>query len=180
VRELEDAVTGSAGLEGVALRYGGLYGPGTEYEAGGAFREAVRRGLFRISGDGAGIWSLVHVDDAAAATVAALDRGAPGIYNIVDDDPAPVSVWAPAFAEAVGGPPPPTITLWIGRLASGDYGVAMMTEIRGASNEKAKRELGWTLRYPSWRQGFAEVYGRPAERPATTPSRTQRPSAAAR
>jgi nucleoside-diphosphate-sugar epimerase len=107
-----------------------------------------------------GIWSFVHVEDAAAATVAAVDRGAPGLYQIVDDDPAPVSEWLPALAAAVGGRPPRRIPAWAARLLIGEHGVAMMCEIRGASNARAKRELGWTLRYPSWRAGFVTGLGR--------------------
>ena len=118
----------------------------------------MRKRRFPIVGDGGGVWSFVHLDDAAAATVLALEEGAPGIYNVVDDDPAPVSEWLPALAESIGAKPPRHVPRWLARLLAGDAGVALMTEIRGASNAKAKRELGWTLRYPSWRQGFPAAY----------------------
>ena len=150
IRHLERVVVEAGG---VALRYGGLYG-----DAGDAQIEMVRKRRFPIVGDGGGVWSFVHLDDAAAATVLALDRGLPGVYNVVDDDPAPVREWLPVLAEALGAKPPRHVPRWLGRLAAGDVGVAMMTEIQGASNARAKRELGWTLRYPSWRQGFPAAY----------------------
>jgi nucleoside-diphosphate-sugar epimerase len=125
----------------------------------------VRRRRFPIVGDGAGVWSFVHLDDAAAATVLALDRGTRGVYNVVDDDPAPVREWLPALAEAIGAKPPRRVPRWLARLLAGEAGVALMTEIRGASNAKAKRQLGWTLRYPSWRDGFAAAYGSRSEGP---------------
>jgi nucleoside-diphosphate-sugar epimerase len=140
----------------------------------------VRKRQFPIVGDGGGYGSFVHLDDAAAATVLALEHDGPAVYDVVDDEPAPVREWLPVLAEVLGAKPPRRFPEWLARVFAGDAGVMLGTSARGASNEKAKRELGWTLRYPSWRQGFAEVYGRPAERPATTPSRTQRPSAAAR
>jgi nucleoside-diphosphate-sugar epimerase len=152
IRHLESAAT-------TALRYGGLYGPGTTLAPGGAHAEAVRKRRFPIVGDGGGIWSFVHVDDAAAATALAVERGARGIFNVVDDDPAPVAEWLPHLARVLGAEPPRRVPVWLGRLAVGKHGVAMMTSIRGASNENAKRELGWTPRYPSWRDGFAEVFG---------------------
>ena len=110
-------------------------------------------------GDGGGVWSFVHIDDVADATVAALERGKPGIYNVVDDEPATVSEWLPVLAEALGAGPPRRVPAWVGRLAAGSDGVAMMTEIRGASNAKAKRELGWQPRHPSWREGFRTALG---------------------
>jgi nucleoside-diphosphate-sugar epimerase len=113
---------------------------------------------FPIVGDGGGVWSFVHLDDAAAATVLALEEGSPGIYNVVDDEPAPVREWLPVLAESIGAKPPRHVPRWLARLLAGDAGVALMTEIRGASNAKAKRELGWTPRYPSWRQGFPAAY----------------------
>ena len=138
---------------GIALRYGGFYGaPDDELV------DVVRKRLFPIVGDGGGVWSFIHLDDAATATVLALERGEPGIYNVVDDDPAPVSEWLPALAEAIGARPPRHVPLWLGRLVAGEVPVVMSTESRGASNAKAKRELGWTLRYPSWRQGFRASY----------------------
>jgi nucleoside-diphosphate-sugar epimerase len=140
----------------LALRYGSFYGPGTEIElAGGAIVEMIRKRWFPIIGDGAGVWTWIHIDDAASAAVAAVERGAPGIYNIVDDEPAPVSAWLPALASALGAKPPHRVPVWLGRIAAGAVGVSMMTQIRGSSNAKAKRELGWTPRYLSYRDGFA-------------------------
>ena len=159
IRHLEAATLGADGIEGTVLRYGGFYGPGTTIARDGAHVEAVRRRRFPIVGDGGGVWSLVHVDDAAAATMAAIERRADGVYNVVDDEPAPVSEWLPALADAVGAKPPRRVPRWLGRLAAGDATVAMVTEARGASNEKARRELGWELRYPSWREGFREGLG---------------------
>ena len=142
-----------------SLRYGGFYGPGTSLTRDGKLADTIRKGRFPIAGSGAGVWSFVHADDAASATAAAVTRGAPGIYNVVDDDPAPVSEWLPYLAELLGAKPPRLIPAWLGRLVSGELGVAMMTSVRGASNAKAKRELDWQPRYPSWRLGFAEVLG---------------------
>jgi nucleoside-diphosphate-sugar epimerase len=152
IGHLEQAVVDAGGL---ALRYGGLYGSPQDAQL-----ELVRKRRFPIVGDGDGIWSFVHLDDAAAATVLALERGAPGIYNVVDDEPAPVREWLPALAAAIGAKPPRRIPRWLARIVAGEAGVALMTEIRGASNQKAKRELGWTPRYPSWRDGFRAAYGR--------------------
>jgi nucleoside-diphosphate-sugar epimerase len=112
-----------------------------------------------LVGDGAGVWSFIHMDDAAAAAIAAMDRAAPGIYNVADDRPAPVREWLPALAEAVGAKPPRHVPVWLGRLAAGEVGVSMMTRIRGTSNEKAKREFGWTPRYPSYLEGFTQGLG---------------------
>jgi len=151
IRHLEHAV-GEVG--GIALRYGGFYG-----SPGDAQLELVRKRRFPIVGDGGGIWSFIHLDDAAAATVLALERGEPGVYNVVDDEPAPVREWLPALAAAIGARPPRRVPRWLARLLAGEPGVVLMTDIRGASNAKAKRELGWTLRYPSWRQGFVASYG---------------------
>jgi 2-alkyl-3-oxoalkanoate reductase len=150
IRHLEQAV-GEA--RGIALRYGGFYGSPDDAQL-----ELVRRRRFPIVGDGDGIWSFVHLDDATAATVLALERGEPGVYNVVDDEPAPVREWLPALAAAIGAKPPRRVPRWLARLLAGEPGVALMTDIRGASNAKAKRELGWTLRYPSWRQGFVAAY----------------------
>jgi nucleoside-diphosphate-sugar epimerase len=158
IRHLENAVTGADGIEGLALRYGGFYGPGTSIAVNpdGAQVEMIRKRRFPVVGSGAGIWSLVHIHDAAAATAAALERGAGGVYNVVDDDPAPVSVFLPELTSAIGAKPPRHVPRWLGRLVGGEAAVIMMTEIRGASNAKAKRELGWELRYPSWRLGFKD------------------------
>ena len=139
---------------GVALRYGGFYGSPADAQL-----ELVRNRRFPIVGDGGGIWSFVHLEDAAAATVLAVEQGATGIYNIVDDEPAPVRDWLPELAATIGAKPPRRVPRWLARLLAGESGVVLMTEIRGASNEKAKRELGWTLRYPSWREGFRAAYG---------------------
>jgi nucleoside-diphosphate-sugar epimerase len=139
---------------GIALRYGAFYGPGTGLSRDGDMVELVTKRKWPIVGDGAGVWSFVHIDDAASATMAAMERGAPAIYNVADDDPAPVAEWLPALAAALGAKPPRRVPVWLGRLAVGEVGVSMMTQIRGASNAKAKRELDWTLRYPTWREGF--------------------------
>jgi nucleoside-diphosphate-sugar epimerase len=152
---LERAVTGADWTAGIVLRYGGLYGPGTNLVKGGAMVEMVAQRKFPIVGSGAGVWSFVHVADAAEATVAAVEHGRAGIYNVTDDCPAPVSEWLPALAAAAGAKPPRKVPKWLGRILAGDCGVAMMTEIRGASNAKAKRELSWTPGHPSWREGFA-------------------------
>jgi nucleoside-diphosphate-sugar epimerase len=155
IRHVEDAVTGADWTEGIVLRYGGLYGPGTSMAPGGEQYEMVRARKVPVVGNGAGVWSFVHVADAAQATAAAVDHGERGIYNIVDDDPAPVAVWLPELAKTIGAPKPWRVPRWIGRLAAGEPGTVMMTEIRGASNEKAKRSLQWQPEHPSWRHGFA-------------------------
>jgi nucleoside-diphosphate-sugar epimerase len=157
IRHLEDAVTGADWTDGIVLRYGGFYGPGTSMAPGGEQFEQVRKRKLPVVGDGGGVWSFIHVEDAADATVAAIEHGAPGIYNVVDDEPAPVKVWLPAIAEALHAKPPRHVPRWVGRLAAGEAGTVMMTEIRGASNETAKRDLGWQPRHPSWRQGIAEA-----------------------
>jgi 2-alkyl-3-oxoalkanoate reductase len=161
IRYLEEAVTGPDWIEGIALRYGGFYGPGTSIsrEPGAESTEMVRKRRLPIVGKGTGIQSFIQIEDAAGATAAAVDHGDPGIYNVVDDDPAPLSEWLPVLADALGAKPPRRVPRWLGRLAAGEVGVVMMTEVRGASNAKAKRELGWELRYPSWRQGFREGLG---------------------
>ena len=159
IEHSEKVVLESAHLDGVVLRYGAFYGPGTSIAADGAMLEEVRRRRVPIVGRGAGIWSFVHVDDVAAATLLAAERGRPGIYNIVDDDPAPVSDWLPALAKAIGAPPPLRIPAFIARLAIGAHGISLMNEIRGASNAKAKRELSWKPFYPTWRSGFREGLG---------------------
>lgn len=142
---------------GVVLRYGAFYGPGTGLGTGGEMVEMVRRRKFPVVGGGGGMWSFVHIDDAAAATQLAVQRGAPGLYNIADDEPAPVSEWLPYLAEAVGAKKPMRLPVWIARPMVGRHGVAMMTTIRGSSNAKAKRELGWHPTYPSWRDGFRKL-----------------------
>ncbi len=154
IRHLERAVTHAQGIEGIVLRYGGFYGPGTSLSEGGVHAEAVRQRKFPIVGAGTGVWSFIHILDAATATLLAAEQGAPGVYNIVDDDPAPVCEWLPELASILGAKPPRHVPLWLGRILGGEPVVVMMTELRGASNAKAKRELGWQPLYPSWRQGF--------------------------
>ncbi|WP_173924396.1 NAD(P)-dependent oxidoreductase [Agromyces sp. Marseille-P2726] len=160
IRYLERATTEAGGL---ALRYGGLYGPGNllgrDGSRDGEILAMARARRFPIVGGGTGVWSLVHIDDAASATALALTRGAPGVYNIVDDDPAPVSEWLPDLARAIGAKPPRHLPAWAARPLIGEHGVAMMTTVRGSSNAKAKRELGWELAYPSWREGFRTGLG---------------------
>ena len=152
MRYLDQAVTDAGGI---ALRYGGFYGGSDD-----GLLELVRKRRFPIVGDGGGVSSFIHLDDAAAATVLALEHDGAGIYNIVDDEPAPVREWLPVLANALGAKPPRHVPRWLARLIAGE-GMVMMAESRGASNAKAKRELGWTLRYPSWRQGFTAAYGQP-------------------
>jgi nucleoside-diphosphate-sugar epimerase len=159
LRKLEQTVTETEGVEGLVLRYGFFYGPGSGYAPDGYYAGEVRKRRFPIAGNGNGVFSLIHVDDAASATVAAVERGDPGIYNVVDDDPAPLKEWLPAYAEALGAKKPFRVPKLIARIVAGSYTTTMATELRGASNEKAKRELGWAPRYPSWRQGFQEALG---------------------
>ena len=156
IEHLEKAVLGAAWTEGIVLRYGAFYGPGTSMAPGSEQFEMIRKRRFPVVGDGGGVWSFVHIADAAEATVAAVENGGRGVYNIVDDDPAPVAEWLPELAAMLGAKKPMRVPRFIGRLAAGQAGVVLMTELRGASNAKAKRELGWVLRYPSWRQGFKE------------------------
>jgi nucleoside-diphosphate-sugar epimerase len=151
IRHVEETFVAAGGA---ALRYGGFYGPGTSLAPGGEHVALLRARRFPVVGDGGGVWSFVHIADAADATVAAIERGAHGIYNVVDDDPARVSDWLPVAARAVGAKPPRHVPRWLGRLLAGEAAVVMMTEVRGASNAKAKRELGWTPAHPSWREGF--------------------------
>jgi nucleoside-diphosphate-sugar epimerase len=156
VAELERQVLGAAGIEGVALRYGWLYGPGTYYDRGGQQAGEVSKRRFPVVGKGTGTFSFIHVDDAASAAVAALERGAPGIYNVVDDEPAPLREWLPVYAAALGAKPPLRVPVWLARLVAGKDVAASAVGLRGASNAKARRELGWEPAYPSWRQGFAD------------------------
>jgi nucleoside-diphosphate-sugar epimerase len=155
IHHLERAVLGAEWTEGIVLRYGAFYGPGTAMAPDGEQLELVRRRRFPLVGDGGGIFSFVHVADAAEATVAAVERGSRGVYNVVDDDPAPVAEWLPALAKELGASKPMRVPRFVGRLFAGEAGVMMMTELRGASNAKAKRELGWRPSHPSWRQGLA-------------------------
>jgi nucleoside-diphosphate-sugar epimerase len=153
IRHLEAAVLGAPDMEGFVLRYGGFYGPGTSIDKGGEHAELVRKRKFPIGGDGTGVWSFVHIVDAANATVAAIEGGRPGIYNIVDDDPAPVTEWLPELARQVGGPEPRRLPAWLVRLAAGPQSLSLMTRVRGATNAKAARDLGWRPDH-SWRESF--------------------------
>jgi nucleoside-diphosphate-sugar epimerase len=155
IRHAEEAVLGAEWTEGIVLRYGVFYGPGTSMAPGGDQFELVRKRRFPVVGDGAGVWSFIHVADAAEATVSAIERGRRGVYNVVDDDPASVAEWLPALAQQAGAKKPMRVPRFIGRLFAGEAGVVMMTEVRGASNAKAKSELAWNPAHPSWRQGFA-------------------------
>ena len=155
IRHLEQAVLGARWTEGIVLRYGAFYGPGTSMAPGGEQFEVVRMRKFPLVGDGGGVWSFIHITDAAEATVAAIERGRRGVYNVVDDDPAPVAEWFPTLAHTLGAKKPLRVPRFIGRLFAGEAGVVMMTDARGASNAKAKRELGWRPAHPTWRQGFA-------------------------
>ena len=157
IRYLEDKMRSVTYLEGIALRYGSFYGPGTAIGKGGAVFKLVKKRKLPVIGGGGGIWSFIHISDAALATVAAISHGTPGIYNVADDEPAKVSTWLPALAKAIGAKPPYRIPHWLGELLIGKPGVAMMTQIRGCSNAKAKRELNWTPIYPSWRVGFVDA-----------------------
>ena len=155
VRHLEEAVLGARWTEGILLRYGAFYGPGTSLTLGAEQVELIRKRKFPLVGDGGGVWSFIHIADAAEATLAAVEHGSRGVYNVADDDPAPVAVWLPALAQEIGARKPMHVPRFVGRLFAGEVGVVMMTELRGASNAKAKRELAWQPGHPSWRQGFA-------------------------
>jgi nucleoside-diphosphate-sugar epimerase len=159
IRYLEQSVTTIDWGVGIVLRYGGFYGPGTGMARGGDQAQLVEKRKWPIIGDGGGVWSFVQIEDAAAATVEAIEHGERGVYNVVDDEPAPVREWLPALATALGARKPMRVPRWVGRLAAGEAATVMMTEVRGASNAKAKRELGWQPRYASWRQGFAKGLG---------------------
>jgi nucleoside-diphosphate-sugar epimerase len=155
IRYLEDAVLGARWTEGIVLRYGVFYGPGTSLAPGEEQFELVRKRKFPLVGDGGAVWSFIHVADAAEATVAAVEHGSRGAYNVVDDDPAPVAEWLPALAQQLAARKPMRVPRFVGRLFAGEAGVVMMTELRGASNAKAKRELAWRPAHPSWREGLA-------------------------
>jgi nucleoside-diphosphate-sugar epimerase len=152
---LEEAVLDAGWTEGIVLRYGAFYGPGTGFAPGGDMHEMIRKRRFPLVGDGGGVWSFIHIADAAEATVAAVEHGGRGVYNVVDDDPAPVAEWLPALTRMLSGKKPKRVPRFVVWLAAGKFGVLMMTEARGASNAKAKRELGWSPAHPSWREGFA-------------------------
>jgi nucleoside-diphosphate-sugar epimerase len=154
IRELEAMVASDAGMTGIVLRYGSFYGPGTSIGAGGEITRLVQRRRFPIIGGGSGVWSFTHIEDAAAAARLAAERGPSGIYNVVDDEPAEVSIWLPELARAIGARPPYRVPAWLVRPIIGDAMVAIMTTARGSSNAKARRLLGWQPQYASWRDGF--------------------------
>ena len=172
IRHLESAVTGAGWTEGVVLRYGAFYGPGTNFSLGpeGTMVEAIRNRQFPLMGKAGGVWSFIHIEDAAEATVNAIEGSGHGIYNIVDDEPAPTRDFIPAIAEALGAPKPLRIPAWLGRLFAGDVAVTMMTEGRGSSNAKAKRDLGWEPIWPSWRDGFRRGLDTPVPLPPPVPT----------
>jgi nucleoside-diphosphate-sugar epimerase len=155
IRYVEQAVLGAAWTEGVVLRYGAFYGPGTGMWPGGDQYEAIRKRKFPVVGDGGGVWSWIHIADAAEATVLAVEGARAGVYNVVDDEPVRVGEWLPGLAQMMGAKRPMRVPRFVGRLAAGEVGVMMMTDVRGASNAKARRELGWAPAHPSWRDGFA-------------------------
>jgi len=158
IQHLEQAV-GMAGLEGIVLRYGGFYGPGSNMTGDGDIARLVRKRRFPIVGDGQGVWSFCHLLDAAAATVAAVDHGAPGIYNVCDDEPVEIATWLPDFAQAIGAPAPRHVPTWLGRLLGGEVVVSVMTRVRGASNAKARAALDWKPRFATYREGFRAGLG---------------------
>jgi nucleoside-diphosphate-sugar epimerase len=159
IRHLETVVPGQTRIEGVVLRYGLFYGPGTGFERGGPILDLLAKRRFPVVGSGGGVWSFIHVADAVSATVAAVDRGEPGRYNITDDEPAPVAQWLPYLAGVLGAKPPRRVPAWLARPMLGRQGVLMMTEIRGSSNARAKRALGWAPAYATWREGFRTGLG---------------------
>jgi nucleoside-diphosphate-sugar epimerase len=161
IKYLEKAVTGAEWTEGIALRYGGFYGPGTSIglDPPGEQIEMIKQRKFPLAGKGTGVWSFIHIEDAASATVEAVEHGTRGVYNVVDDEPAPISEWLPMLAKTLGAKPPRHVPLWLARLAGGKVTEVMMSDLRGSSNAKAKRELGWKPRYPSWRDGFVKGLG---------------------
>lgn len=159
LRHLEEVVPASAGVTGLVLRYGNFYGPGTSLGRGGDILEMVRKRQFPVVGGGTGVWSLVHVEDAARATVQALTLGSAGVYNVVDDEPALVAEWLPALAAAIGAEPPRRLPVWLAKPLLGEQGTLLMTQARGSSNAKAKAELEWQPRYPTWREGFRTGLG---------------------
>lgn len=161
LERLEATVRDSTDIEGTVLRYGSFYGPRTHLAPGSHLAEQVRRGRLPIVGDGGGVWSFIHIEDVATATLAAVEGGARGVYNVVDDDPAPVATWLPALARAMAAPPPRHLPAWLARLVLPEHVRMLMTEVRGGSNELFKRSFGWRPRYRSWRDGFRSVFGEP-------------------
>jgi nucleoside-diphosphate-sugar epimerase len=159
--EMERMVAEAEGMVGIVLRYGFFYGPGTYYDHGGSVASDTIKRRMPVVGKGQGLSSFVHVDDAAEATVAAVEHGAAGTFNIVDDEPAAMKEWLPVYARALGAKKPLRVPVLVARLVAGKEVAALATQTRGASNEKAKRELGWRPAHPSWRQGFGEALSRP-------------------
>ncbi len=157
LKALERAVLSEPRITGTVLRYGGFYGPHTSIGKDGSIVQAVRRRKLPLVGEGAGVWSFVHIDDAASATAAAVKAGRGGVYNVIDDEPAPVSEWLSFLAHCAHAQPPRQIPAWLAKLLIGEHVVAVMNEIRGVSNAKIKRELGWTPRWPTWREGFRDT-----------------------
>ena len=157
LKTLERAVLSEPRVTGTVLRYGAFYGPHTSIAKDGSIVQAVRRRKLPLVGEGAGVWSFVHIEDAASATAAAVESGRGGVYNVVDDEPAPVSEWLSFLAHCAHAQPPRHVAPWMARLLIGEHVVAVMNEIRGVSNAKIKRELGWTPHWPTWRDGFREV-----------------------
>jgi nucleoside-diphosphate-sugar epimerase len=157
IESMERAVVGAKGLEGIVLRYGWFYGPGTYYAEDGSLASEVRRRRYPVVGDGGGLFSFVHVDDAAGATVAALERGQTGIYNVCDDEPAPLREWLPHYAQAIGAGRPRRVSRWLARILAGKMVADMSTELRGASNLRARRELDWRPAWATWREGFSHA-----------------------
>ncbi len=157
IQHLESTVLSTPAMDGLVLRYGGFYGPGNPIGEGGMIPEMLRKRMFPIVGGGTAVWSFIHIDDVAQATLAALDNGEPGVYNITDDEPAKVSEWLPFLAQTIGAKPPLKIPAWLGKLLIGEAGMVMMTSAHGASNAKAKRELSWKPIWPTWREGFRQA-----------------------
>jgi nucleoside-diphosphate-sugar epimerase len=170
IRHVESAVVDDRTISGVILRYGAFYGPGTSLGEGGSFLEDIRRRRMPIVGNGAGYWSFIHIDDAASATLAAVEANGAGIYNVCDDEPASVSQWLPFLASALGAKAPRHIPAWLGRIVIGRHGVAWMTEIRGASNQKAKSLLRWKPKWPTWRTGFLHGLADETKKTVSQPS----------
>jgi 2-alkyl-3-oxoalkanoate reductase len=159
IKEVEEAVLTADGIEGIVLRYGMFYGPGTWYAKDGDVGRQVRKRRYPMIGHGEGTYSFIHIDDAASATVAALESARPGVYNVVDDEPVSAAEWMPVYVEALGAKRPPRVPAFVARLIAGEALVRWMLGLRGASNEKIKEELGWRPKYESWRQGFFENLG---------------------
>jgi len=164
IQHLEDATLGAAGVTGIVLRYANFYGPHTSIAADGLIAEQVRKRQLPIVGAGDGVWSFIHVEDAATATVAALNAGVGGVFNVVDDEPAATNEWIPAFAKAIGAKPPRHVPVWLARPLAGELGVVAMTQLRGMSNAKARATFGWQPSFPSYREGFRTGIGLPGSR----------------